>query len=108
VRLTGRSVSAALVAAAAAILLEAHPDLGPDAVKARLMHSARPTGDDVVEVGSGALDLAKALDDASLVQGPALSPSAEHAADGSWQVAPTASDSPASLAWWSRETLYTP
>lgn len=43
-RISGTSVSAAVVSGAAALLLQAHPDLNPDQVKYRLMATATKTG----------------------------------------------------------------
>jgi hypothetical protein len=54
----GTSVSAALVAGAAALLANARPDLDADALKSLLVGSARPVPDDrVIAQGAGLVDL---------------------------------------------------
>ncbi|MDG4832079.1 S8 family serine peptidase [Solwaraspora sp. WMMD1047] len=63
VRDSGTSLSAPLVAGAAALLLEAEPDLAPAELKARLMASADPrTGEPAYQQGAGLLDVATAVE----------------------------------------------
>lgn len=61
---TGTSMSTAVTAGAAALLLEAHPALTPDEVKGRLTGGAAPApaGAGPDAVGHGRLDVAGALD----------------------------------------------
>lgn len=59
-RMSGTSMSAPIVAAAAAILLEKEPGLTPDQVKYRLMHTAQPFLSSTV-AGSGLLNIYSAL-----------------------------------------------
>jgi len=59
---SGTSMSTALVAGAAALVVAAHPDWGPDRVKAALTGSASPLGQPgAAGSGAGALDLGAAL-----------------------------------------------
>ncbi|HKY33881.1 MAG TPA: S8 family peptidase [Candidatus Polarisedimenticolia bacterium] len=58
---SGTSMSAPVVAGAAALMLQKDPRLNPDTVKARLMVSAHPILDDVVRTGAGMLDIVAAL-----------------------------------------------
>lgn len=89
--LSGTSMAAPMVSAAAAILIGANPNLTPDQVKARLMKTAYKsfpasstvaTGGtsytsyyDVFTVGAGYLDIQAALANTDLASGNALSPS---------------------------------
>jgi len=91
-RLSGTSVSAAVVSGAIALMLQQQPALTPDQVKARLMKTAWKsfppeviavdslTGaeywsrHDIFTVGAGALDLNSALGSADLPLGTAASP----------------------------------
>jgi serine protease AprX len=89
--LSGTSMAAPMVSAAAAILIGANPNLTPDQVKARLMKTAYKsfpasstvtTGGtsytsyyDVFTVGAGYLDIQAALANTDLAAGNALSPS---------------------------------
>jgi serine protease AprX len=57
---TGSSQSAAAVAGAAALLLDARPELTNDQVKALLVDAATPLADPATMVGSGLLDVAEA------------------------------------------------
>ncbi|MDX1659974.1 MAG: S8 family serine peptidase [Nitriliruptorales bacterium] len=60
---TGTSMSAALAAGAAAVVLSADPGLSPDGVKGRLMAGADGSLDaDRMAMGAGALDVAAAVD----------------------------------------------
>ena len=78
-RLSGTSMAAPVVAGAAALLLQANPNLTPDTVKARLMISADkwagPTGQtDPCTYGAGYLDIPAALRSTVTASLPALSP----------------------------------
>ncbi len=89
--LSGTSMAAPMVSAAAAILIGANPKLTPDQVKARLMKTAYKsfpasstvsTGGvtytsyyDIFTVGAGYLDIQSALSNTDLASGNALSPS---------------------------------
>lgn len=59
-RMSGTSMAAPMVAAAAAILLQNEPELTPDQVKYRLMKTARPFGNPA-QTGAGYLDIYAAL-----------------------------------------------
>jgi serine protease AprX len=92
--LSGTSMATGVVSGAVADLLQAHPTLTPDQVKARLMKTASknfPTTSsvydpasgitytsqyDVFTVGAGYVDLAAALASTELSSGSALSPTA--------------------------------
>lgn len=95
-RLSGTSMAAPMVSAAAAILLQREPSLTPDQIKARLMKTASKiyrtqssgvdpaTGQaysavqDVFSVGAGYLDIAAALLNRDLAPGTAHSPQAKY------------------------------
>jgi subtilisin family serine protease len=62
VRASGTSMAAPHVAAAAAILAQAHPDWSGERLKAALMTSAQPIAATIFEQGTGRLDIAHALD----------------------------------------------
>ncbi len=92
--LNGTSMATPVVSGAAADLLQAHPSLTPDQVKARLMKTAYKTFPvsstavdpvtgqtfvsqyDILTVGAGYLDIAAALANNELANGTALSPTA--------------------------------
>jgi serine protease AprX len=92
--LSGTSMATGVVSGAVADLLQAHPTLTPDQVKARLMKTASksfPTSSsvydpvsgitytsqyDVFTVGAGYVDLAAALASTELASGSAMSPTA--------------------------------
>jgi serine protease AprX len=92
--LSGTSMATGVVSGAVADLLQAHPSLTPDQVKARLMKSASKTFPqsssvydpstgltytshyDIFTVGAGYLDLAAALANTDLASGTAMSPTA--------------------------------
>ncbi len=78
-RLSGTSMAAPVVAGAAALLLQASPNLSPDTVKARLMISAdkwaAPDGTgDPLTYGAGYLDIPAAIASTATASLPALSP----------------------------------
>ncbi|MCC6167109.1 MAG: S8 family peptidase [Caldilineaceae bacterium] len=58
---SGTSISSGMVTGAAALLLQARPDLNPDQVKYLLMTSATPIADEA-GAGAGSLNVAKALE----------------------------------------------
>src|SRR5437899_8563531 len=65
----GLSVSAAVVAGAAVLLLEANPNLTPNMVKMILMYTAQPLpGFNTFEQGAGQLNVAGAVSVAKLVR----------------------------------------
>jgi serine protease AprX len=79
-RLSGTSMSTPVVTGAIALMLQAHGNLTPDDVKARLMFSADkwtfPDGTgDICTFGAGYLDIPAALANTITVSAPALSPS---------------------------------
>ncbi len=72
--LSGTSMAAPMVAAAAARMLQKDPALTPATVKARLMRSARKIDDEPTAAGAGVLDVDAALGDTGVLTGEALSP----------------------------------
>ena len=74
-RLSGTSMAAPVVAGAAALMLQANPNLSPDTIKARLMLSADKWGGDACTYGAGYLNLPAALRSTVVARGHALSPS---------------------------------
>ena len=58
---SGTSQAAAVVSGAAALLLQANPDLTPDQVKAALMNTATPVLASPIYAGAGQLDIAAAV-----------------------------------------------
>jgi serine protease AprX len=92
--LNGTSMATPVVSGAAADILQQHPDLTPDQVKARLMKTAYKTFPetstavdpvtgqvfvsqyDIMTVGAGYLDIAAALKNHDLAAGTAMSPAA--------------------------------
>ena len=84
---SGTSQAAAVVSGAVALLLQAHPDLTPDAVKAALLSTA--DGNDrltPLAAGAGALDLPGALDAVRRAKDTGDSSHALLAARQSWPV----------------------
>ena len=86
-RLSGTSMAAPVVAGAAALLLQANPNLTPDTVKARLMLSAdkwvAPDGtSDALTYGAGYLNIPAALLSTVTATLPALSPTLTANGDG--------------------------
>jgi serine protease AprX len=95
-KLSGTSMPTPVVSGAAALLLQQHPGLNPDQIKARLMHSAYKVFPktstatdpvigqtyvsqyDIFTVGAGYLDIAAALADTAVFNGTAMSPIATH------------------------------
>jgi serine protease AprX len=58
---SGTSQAAAVVSGAAALLLQAYPDLTPDQVKAALLATATPVGASAIYAGAGQINVAVAL-----------------------------------------------
>jgi len=68
-RMSGTSVASPLVAGAAAVLLEANPNLTPNLIKMILMYTAQPlAGSNMLEQGAGELNLEGAVRLARLVR----------------------------------------
>jgi serine protease AprX len=59
---SGTSQAAAVVSGAAALLLQAYPNLTPDQVKSALVSTATKMKDDAVNAGAGQLDVSAAFD----------------------------------------------
>ena len=72
--MSGTSMAAPMVSAAAALMLDKDPTLSPATVKARLMRSAHKISADPTEAGAGLLDVEAAMDDSGVVSSQALSP----------------------------------
>ena len=85
---SGSSQSAAVTAGAVALLLSAHPELSPDAVKQALMQGATPIDASARVVGAGVLDIAAAVAAAPRNAAPAIAAGAavgsEDVMDASW------------------------
>jgi serine protease AprX len=58
---SGTSQAAAVVSGAVALLLQAHPELTPDQVKAALVGTATPVAASAIRAGAGQLDISAAL-----------------------------------------------
>ena len=87
-QLSGTSMASPVVAGAAALLLQANPNLSPDTVKARLMLSAdkwyaTDGTEDPLTYGAGYLNIPAALASTAVASGPAASPALDINADGS-------------------------
>ena len=66
-KMSGTSMSTAMVTGAVALMLEQDPSLTPDTIKARLMRTAYPLKDGLpFEVGAGGLDITAALLDTTV------------------------------------------
>lgn len=72
--LSGTSMSTPVVAGAAALMLEADPQLTPDTIKLRLMLSADKWDGDALTYGSGYLDIPAALSNTAVATAPMFSP----------------------------------
>ncbi len=87
-QLSGTSMASPVVAGAAALMLQANPNLSPSTIKARLMVSAdkwvAPDGtQDPLTYGAGYLNIPAALASTMVAQGPAASPALDVNSDGS-------------------------
>jgi len=87
-RLSGTSMAAPVVAGAAALMLQANPQLDPNTVKARLMISADKWNGqdgtaDPCTYGAGYINIPAALQCTVVATQPAISPSLVQNADGS-------------------------
>ncbi len=103
-RLSGTSMAAPVVAGAAALLLQASPNLSPDTVKARLMVSADkwvgPTGvADPCTYGAGYLDIPAALKNTLVATQPALSPTLAQDSSGNVTIGATGLLSASHIIW---------
>ena len=96
--LSGTSMAAPMVSAAAALMLQKEPGLNPATVKARLMRSAVKDSRLVFETGAGYLDINAALTTTGYAAA-APSPTAVLAADGNVYVGDTALIWGGSLIW---------
>jgi serine protease AprX len=125
--LSGTSMAAGVVSGAVADLLQAHPGLTPDQVKARLMKSASktfPTSSsvydpgtgvtytsyyDIFTVGAGYMDLAAALASTDAATGTAMSPTAVYdPVTGDVFLARNPSSVWGSSSMWSAPAVYGP
>ena len=87
-QLSGTSMASPVVAGAAALMLQANPNLTPDTIKARLMLSADKwaASDDTADpltYGAGYLNIPAALASTAVPTGPAASPALLVNSDGS-------------------------
>ena len=103
--LSGTSLAAPMVSAAAALMLQQQPGLSPATIKARLMKSASVDDRMVFETGAGYLDVAAALQ-ATGETSSALSPTAVMQPDGTVTFEETADtwggEWPQGLIWGNR------
>ncbi|MEN7342551.1 MAG: S8 family peptidase [Pseudomonadota bacterium] len=72
--MSGTSMSAPMVSAAVARMLQRNPNLTPSTIKARLMRTARKLSDEPTAAGAGVLDVDRAMNAGGHVHGQALSP----------------------------------
>jgi serine protease AprX len=82
---SGTSQAAAVTSGAAALLLQAYPDLTPDQVKATIVNTARTIGGTEIDRGAGQLDLSGAL-----IEAKKLAKSDDKGKDSSAQTFPEA------------------
>lgn len=68
--LSGTSMASPMVAGVAALLLEAAPELGPEAVRTRLVSTCNSLGESAIAQGAGEVDARAALDNAISVSDP--------------------------------------
>jgi len=124
--LSGTSMATGVVSGMAADLLQAHPTLTPDQVKARLMKTASKsfpqsssvydptTGNtyvdyyDVFTVGAGYVDLAAALASNDTAKGTAMSPTAVLSSDGSVYLTRDSSSTWGTSSAWTPAAIYGP
>jgi len=125
--LSGTSMATGVVSGAVADLLQAHPGLTPDQVKARLMKSSSKTFPrsssvydpatgitytsyyDIFTVGAGYMDLAAALSATDIAAGTAMSPTAMYdASTGDVFLARDSSTIWGSSSVWSAPAVYGP
>ncbi|HVZ17816.1 MAG TPA: S8 family serine peptidase, partial [Terriglobales bacterium] len=124
--LSGTSMATGVVSGIVADLLQAHPTLTPDQVKARLMKSASKTfpksssvydpatGNtyvdyyDVFTVGAGYVDLAAALANGDLAKGSALSPTAVLNSSGNVYLTRDTSSTWGTSSAWTPVAVYGP
>jgi serine protease AprX len=99
---SGTSQAAAMVSGAAALLLDARPELSNDQVKALLTESATPMVDDPRLVGAGLLDVATAneLAPPTVEQQWERTPSTARATAAATAAVPVVADIWSGASWW--------
>jgi subtilisin family serine protease len=104
--LSGTSVSAPLVAGAAALLLQANPGLTPNLVKAILMYTAQPIqGFNTLEQGAGLLNIDGAVRLARIIRADAaMLSSGASMLSGSWPSA-QCSTIEKETCWWGQSVI---